>query len=294
MNKKISIARLSVASNTLLIGMKLVVGIISGSVSIISEAIHSTMDLLAAIIAFLSVKISDKPADSKHPYGHGKFENVSGVIEAILIFIAAGWIIYEASKKLISPHQIESLGIASLVMFISAGVNIYVSKRLYKVAKETESIALEADALHLKTDVYTSLGVGTGILLIWITGWNFFDPIFAIIVALFIIRESYELLTRAYSPLLDTSLSKKELDTIEKILFENHVNYHELKSRKSGNYKFVELHIEMPPDTLLEDVHKKCDEIEAALKGVVNFLDVQIHVEPVNIHSDNESILNQR
>jgi cation diffusion facilitator family transporter len=284
MNKKISIARLSVLSNSLLIAMKLAIGIISGSVSIISEAIHSTMDLLAAIIAFFSVKVSDRPADNDHPYGHGKIENISGVIEAVLIFVAAGWIIFEACKKLTSDNKIESLGLASLVMFISAGVNIYVSRKLYKVAKETDSIALEADALHLKTDVYTSAGVGAGIILIWFTGWYFFDPIIAIIVALFIIKESYELLIKAYSPLLDTSLSKKELETIENILIKNNVNYHELKSRKSGNYKFVELHIEMPPDTLLEDVHKKCDNIEAALKGVVNFLDVQIHVEPMNIH----------
>jgi len=287
MNKKTRIASLSVLSNLLLIAMKLSIGIISGSVSIISEAIHSTMDLLASIIAFFSVKVSDKPADYKHPYGHGKIENISGVIEAVLIFIAAGWIIFEAVRKLTTENKIESLGLASLVMFISAGVNIYVSRKLYKVAKETDSIALEADALHLKTDVFTSFGVGAGLILIWATGWHFFDPIIAIIVALFIIKESYELLNRAYSPLLDTSLSKKELETIENILKNNHVSYHQLKSRKSGNYKFVELHVEMPPDTLLEDVHKKCDAIEDALKGVVSFLDVQIHVEPLNIHENN-------
>jgi len=287
MNKKTSIARLSVFSNSLLIIMKFGIGIISGSVSIISEAIHSTMDLVAAIIAYFSVRISDKPADDNHPYGHGKIENISGVIEGILIFIAAGWIIFEAVKKLSSNQEIESMGLASLVMFISAGVNIYVSRKLYKVARETDSIALEADALHLRTDVLTSFGVGVGIILIWITGWFFFDPIIAIIVALFIIKQSYELLKRAYSPLMDTSLNKKELEIIKNILSKNNVNYHELKSRKSGNYKFVELHIEMPPDTLLAEVHKKCDDIEEALKGVVSFLDVQIHVEPMNIHENN-------
>lgn len=284
-NKKTRIAWLSVISNTILIILKLIVGIISGSVSIISEAIHSAMDLLAAVIAFFSVRISDMPADDEHPYGHGKIENVSGVIEAILIFIAAGWIIFEAIKKITLHGEIESIGLASLVMFISAGVNTFVSHKLYKVAREADSIALEADALHLKTDVYTSLGVGAGILLILITGWNFLDPVIALLVALLIIKESYNLLKRAFSPLMDASLNKKELDIINKVLSENNVKYHELKSRKAGNYKFVDLHIEMPPQTHLSEVHRRCDAIEDALKATIKHLEIHIHVEPIDFHN---------
>lgn len=171
MNAKVSIARLSILSNTLLIILKLAVGLISGSVSIISEAIHSSMDLLAAIIAFLSVRVSDNPPDSRHPYGHGKIENISGVIEALLIFMAAIWIIIEAVKKLLGEKiELEAIGLGSLIMLISAIINAIVSKRLYKVARETNSVALEADALHLKTDVYTSLGVALGLGLIMVTG----------------------------------------------------------------------------------------------------------------------------
>lgn len=143
MNKKVRIARLSIASNTLLIIMKFVVGLISGSVSILSEAIHSAMDLVAAIIAYFSVRVSDNPPDERHPYGHGKFENVSGVIEALLIIIAAGWIVFEAISKMSGEEPVESIGLGSLVMFISAGVNFIVSRRLYKVARETDSVALE-------------------------------------------------------------------------------------------------------------------------------------------------------
>jgi cation diffusion facilitator family transporter len=141
MNEKIKTARLSIISNTSLIVMKLLAGLFSGSVSILSEAIHSGMDLLAAVIAFISVKMSDSPPDEKHPYGHGKFENVSGVIEAVLIFIAAGWIIYEAIHKIIKPNAIENIEIGALVMAVSALVNFFVSRKLYKVAKKTESIA---------------------------------------------------------------------------------------------------------------------------------------------------------
>jgi len=143
MNRKVQIARLSIISNTLLILMKLSVGLISGSVSIISEAIHSSMDLMASLIAFFSVRVSDNPPDSRHPYGHGKIENISGVIEAILILIAAIWIIVEAVKKLIGlPYVIDSIGLGSLVMLASAIINIFVSRMLYKVAKETRSVAL--------------------------------------------------------------------------------------------------------------------------------------------------------
>ena len=145
MNRKVQIARLSVASNSLLIIMKLLAGVISGSVSIISEAIHSSMDLVASIIAFFSVKVSDNPPDSGHPYGHGKIENISGVIEAVLIFIAAIWIIFEAIRKLTGePYEIQSMGVGSAVMLISAIVNFFVSRMLYKVARETNSVALEA------------------------------------------------------------------------------------------------------------------------------------------------------
>lgn len=157
MNKKVSVASLSIVSNLLLIILKVGAGIVSGSVSIISEAIHSTMDLLASIIAFFAVRVSDHPADERHPYGHGKYENVSGVIEALLILVAAIWIIYEAIHKLINPVKSEFIGVGIVVMFVAAIVNFFVSKRLYKVAIETHSLALEADALHLKTDVYTSL-----------------------------------------------------------------------------------------------------------------------------------------
>jgi len=212
MNRKVQIARLSIISNTLLILMKLSVGLISGSVSIISEAIHSSMDLMASLIAFFSVRVSDNPPDSRHPYGHGKIENISGVIEAILILIAAIWIIVEAVKKLIGlPYVIDSIGLGSLVMLASAIINIFVSRMLYKVAKETRSVALEADALHLKTDVFTSLGVAAGLGLIILTGIHWLDPAVAIIVAFMILRESYFLLRKAFLPLLDEAWDDKEV-----------------------------------------------------------------------------------
>lgn len=281
MNAKVSIARLSILSNTCLIIIKLAVGLASGSVSIISEAIHSSMDLMAAVIAFFSVKVSDNPPDSRHPYGHGKVENISGVIEAILIFVAAIWIIVEAIKKLMGEAiELDSIAIGSVVMLISAIVNIIVSRRLYKVARETKSVALEADALHLKTDVFTSLGVAVGLGLIILTGINWLDPVIAILVAFFIIRESYVLLKKAFTPLLDEAWENDDIDDLEKTLNELNVNYHELRTRVAGNYRFLDLHMDVPRDLSVESAHKYCDMIEDKLTTKFENLNVTIHVEP--------------
>ena len=281
MNAKVSIARLSIISNTLLIVMKLLAGLLSGSVSILSEAIHSSMDLIAALIAFFSVRVSDNPPDSRHPYGHGKVENISGVIEALLIFIAAVWIIVEAVKKLFGERiELESIALGSIVMLISAIVNTYVSRKLYKVARATNSVALEADALHLKTDIFTSLGVAVGLGLIMATGINWLDPVIAILVALFIIREAYILLTKAFTPLLDTAWNSNEIEELEKKLDGLDVSYHDLRTRVAGNYRFVDIHIQIPEDVSVGSAHKYCDKIESELTSFYKNLTVTIHVEP--------------
>jgi len=282
MLRKVRTARLSIISNSCLIIMKVFAGIFSGSVSILSEAIHSAMDLLAAIIAFFSVKVSDTPPDARHPYGHGKYENVSGVIEAVLIFFAAIWIIYEAVHKLITPAPVGNLAIGMIVMAISAVVNFFVSRQLYRVAKETDSIALEADALHLKTDVYTSIGVAVGLLLLMLTGWHFLDPVIAIAVALLILKESWVLLKNAYSPLMDVSLSDDEVMIFKEEMTQRGLLFHNLKTRKSGHFRFADLHLELPENMELKEVHRICDEIESVLSTKLKNLEINIHVEPVS------------
>ena len=291
--KKMRTASLSIISNSVLIVLKIVTGIISGSVSIISEAIHSGMDLMAAIIAFFSVRISGMPPDKNHQYGHGKFENISGVIEALLIFIAAGWIIFEAIKKIIEPTLPESLGIGAIVMGISALINFIVSQRLYKVGKETDSVALEADGLHLRTDVYTSLGVAVGLLLIWLTGIAILDPIVAILVALLILRESYILLKKAYYPLLDTPLPSNEIDIIRNTINKHltpGMSFHMLRSRKAGAHKYVDLHLEVPGSITVKESHDLCDLIEYDIEHQVDNIEVYIHIEPNENNLDEKNI----
>jgi cation diffusion facilitator family transporter len=228
------------------------------------------------------VKISDIPADDTHPYGHGKVENISGVIEALLIFVASVLIIIESIKKILSPQKIESVGIGFLVMFISAGINFIVSKQIYTVAKREDSIALEADALHLKTDVYTALGVGLGLLLIWITNLNYLDPVVAILVAIFILKESFHLLKTAFNPLLDVKLSDREINIIKDEINKYssvYCNYHDLKTRRSGPTKHVDLHLVVPENMSIKNAHDVCDKIEYDIDAMLKNTHVMIHLE---------------
>lgn len=290
LNKEaVKTAKLSVYSNTFLTAGKLIVGIIIGSVSIISEAVHSFMDLLASFIALFAVKKSSKPADNDHPYGHEKFENISGTIEALLIFAAAAYIIYESISRLINPHPLDMPIIGVIIMLISSIINFFISNRLFSVAKKTGSVALEADGWHLRTDVYTSLGVMSALLIITVVKIFFpaanvywLDPVAALAVAVMIIRTAYKLTVKSARDLFDTGLPDEEVALVENIIRadKNIAGYHELKTRKAGNRKFVEFHILVKPDMSVLESHeitRKFDEkIAAALKNVL----VTIHVEP--------------
>lgn len=286
MNKKVKVASLSIFSNIFLILIKLIVGIITNSVSIISEAIHSGIDLVASVIAFFSVKISSKPPDEEHAYGHGKYENVSGVIEALLIFIAAIWIIVEAVKRLLENGEVKTPEYGIIVMAISMVVNYIVSSKLYKTAKETDSIALEADALHLKTDVYTSLGVAVGLLLLYLTRLPWIDAVVAILVAFMIIYESTELIKKAFNPLVDRQLPDEEINQIEVLIDEVlHANigaYHSrLRTRKSGDHKYIDFTIFVNGDTSVKNAHDVCNEIEDRINANMKISDINIHIEPI-------------
>lgn len=281
--EKSSTARLSVASNLMLVIMKLTVGIMIGSVSVISEAIHSGIDLIAAVIAYFSVRSSSKPPDRDHAFGHGKVENISGTIEAVLIFIAAGLIIYEAYQKLLHGVVLEDVSLGIVVMLISALVNLYVSQRLMKTAKRTESIALEADAWHLRTDVLTSLGIFAGLVAIKLTGITILDPIFAILVALFILKAAVELVIKSVRDLMDEKLPEAEEKEICQIIEDHskqYVGFHELRTRRSGSDRFIDLHLVVSRELSIEKAHGLADHIEEDIKARFPRCSVIIHIEP--------------
>lgn len=230
-------ALLSVFSNSFLIIMKLTVGLMIGSVSVISEAVHSSIDLAASFIAYFSIKESIKESDEEHNFGHAKIESVSAFVEALLILLAGVLIIIEAVKKITSQHIIESINIGIIVMLISSAVNFFISRLLLSIARKQNSIALEADAYHLLTDVYTSAGVMAGLLLIKYTGIAILDIISAVIVAAIIIKTSIKLIKDAIRDLIDTKIKDTDINKIINII-NNHSeikSYHRLRTRKAGN-----------------------------------------------------------
>ncbi|MEW6663901.1 MAG: cation-efflux pump [Thermodesulfobacteriota bacterium] len=283
------VAWLSVGSNILLTAGKLAAGLATGSVSILSEAAHSAMDLLAACIATFSVHVADRPPDRTHPYGHEKVENVSGVVEGLLIFLAAAWIIYEATQKLLYGVDLRHLGHGLIVMAVSAVANLWVATLLRRSADVNRSVALEADAAHLYTDVYTSVGVFVGLAAITLGKRVFglelawLDPACAIGVAFLILSAAYRITRKSFMPLLDTSASPAELSAIGAVVREfgrRGVDCHEIRTRRAGATLHVDLHMGIRPGVSLEYGHQVSHELKDRIEASVPGAKVLVHVEP--------------
>lgn len=282
-DKKKIAGSLSIVSNGLIILFKLIAGIISGSISIISEAIHSMTDFLASVLTFFAVIRSSKPADKDHPFGHGKYEDVAGFIEGILILLASFYIIWESCKKIINNDYVEfnsTLGI--IVMGIAIIANLLVSSYLFKIAKNTDSIALKADAQHLSTDVYSSVGVFIGLILIKITGIAVLDPLIAILVALIILKTGISIIKETLNNLLDGTLPDEDIKIIENILnnCENICGFTNLKSRKSGSNRDIDITILCEESMSIKECHDICDILEARIQNILPHTSITIHCEP--------------
>ncbi len=278
-------AGLSIFSNSAIILLKLIVGIISGSVSIISEAIHSMSDFLASVLTFFSVIKSAEPADKKHPFGHGKYEDMSGFIEGGLIIFASIFIIYEALKKILTnSYSSVDTNLGLYVMGVSVVVNFIVSSILFKVAERSGSISLYADAQHLRTDIFSSLGVFLGLLLIQLTGIYLLDPIIAIIVALIIFKTGFSISKSTMDNLLDCSLPEEDINSIEQIIesykTQGVLSFKDLKARRLGPQKSIEVTLVFPKDMTILHCHNVCDLIEHSLAQQFGDISASIHLEP--------------
>ncbi|SHE28219.1 cation diffusion facilitator family transporter [Thermoanaerobacter uzonensis DSM 18761] len=281
MNKQ-NAALLSVVSNSVLIAIKLLAGILMHSVGVISEAIHSSIDLIASLIAFFSIRVAVRPADEDHPFGHSKYENVSGFVEAILIFFAAIFITYEAVRRIITRTYVENLGMGIIVMLFASFVNGVVSYFLFKVSKEENSIALKADAMHLLTDVFTSVGVTLGLVVIKVTKLDILDPIIAIFVALLIIKASIGLTKEALKDLTDTSLPEEEVKEIENIIKSNSeiTSFHKLRTRKSGPRREIDVHLRVDKNYNIVEAHELSHKVSKQITDKFPDSHVIIHIEP--------------
>ncbi|MFN2616245.1 MAG: cation diffusion facilitator family transporter [Thermoleophilaceae bacterium] len=280
-------AAISVASNVVLICLKLAAGIVTGSIAILTEAAHSSIDLLAAIIALLSVRKADEPADESHPYGHEKVENMAAAIEGMLILVGAGVIVYASLRKLSEGSGVDTLGLGIGVIAFSAVANLGVSGYLRKQARLTDSPALEGDAAHLRTDAATSAGVLLALVLVQLTGVEELDPAVALVVAVAIVAAGVRILSRSSRVLVDEALPAAELraitEAIERHGAEEVVGFHKLRARRAGSRRYVDLHVQFRHDTSLQRAHTLAHELQAAIGDRLRGADVLIHLEPEGV-----------
>lgn len=276
-------AKLSIVAVSFLIAMKVVASIVTGSISIRADAIHSVIDLAGAIVGFIGIKIAGRPPDRQHPFGHGKAENIAGVVIAALIFIAAGTIAYQAITRLISGATLELVTVGIYVTAAAIAINLAISWYTMRVARATESVALEATARDLLADVLSSAAVLVGLILVRLTGVALLDPIVALLVAILIFRTAFLSMKKSFGGLIDTRLPRPEERKIIACLREHGgqlVSFHKIRTRKAGSQRYIDFHLVVSKDVSVEKAHQLCDELEQQIEARLSYTSVTIHIEP--------------
>ena len=285
MDKKSRTVLFSISSNALLLTVKLVAGVLTGSASVLSEAVHSATDLVASVVAFVAVRRSESPPDESHNYGHGRFENLAGVFEGVILLGVGAAVIYGAVDGILNGAKLELLGFGIGVMALSAVVNFFVSRWLLRVAYETDSRALEAEGYNLRTDVWGAAGVALGLIAALATGWTVLDPIIAAVIGLVILWTAFRLISGSTRVLLDESLPGDELNVVEDVIggevrSDPRIRgYHKLRARKSGSQRHIDFHLQLRAETTLGEAHKISDALEERIRRNLPNSDVLIHLE---------------
>jgi cation diffusion facilitator family transporter len=283
LSTKAGATRLLIAVVVGLIILKVIVSWLTGSISILAQAADSLLDLFAGLITFSAIRIAAKPADAEHPYGHGKVEDIAGVVQGILIFIAGGLIIYSAIVRIIEGSSVELAWAGIAVMAVSIAVSIFLSRHLLSVSRSTGSIALEANARNIAADVYSASAVLVGLGIVRFTGLNIIDPILAIGVAVYILKIAIDTIRKPISGLLDETLPPSQQVVIEDILKKHSrevSGFHALRTRRAGSQNYIDLHLVIAKDVSLEQAHQICDRIETEIQSTVREASVIIHCEP--------------
>jgi cation diffusion facilitator family transporter len=284
-------ARLALFTVTGLFIFKVVVGLITGSISIWAQAVDSSLDIFAMVITFLTVGFSAKPADKEHPFGHGKAEDIAAGFQAIFLFVAASLIIYYAIRRIMehTTPQYTEAGIA--VMLVSMVVSILLSRHLFRVARATGSVALEGNANNITGDIYSTAGVLVGLTIVRLghlfgVHLDIIDPILALLVSILILRATYRVGRMALEGLIDFRLPQADEETLMATILEHSgqlVGVHEVRTRRSGSQKYIDLHLVMPKGASVEEAHEMCDHLEQDIKRRLQNANVTIHVEPCDI-----------
>ncbi|HWH44639.1 MAG TPA: cation diffusion facilitator family transporter [Thermoleophilaceae bacterium] len=282
--RKTRAAAVSIASNLALIILKLAAGIVTGSIAILTEAVHSAIDLMASVVAYFSVRKAEEPPDPNHPYGHDKIENLAAALEGVLILVGAGIIAYESLRRLGNPPEVEALTFGIGVIALSGIVNVLVSTYLYRQAQATDSPALEGDAAHLRTDAATSFAVLVGLVLVETTGAQILDPLAALAVTGAIVVAGIRIVSRSSRVLVDEALPEEELAAIEAAVSGHEApeveGFHKLRARRAGSRRYVDLHVQFREGTSLERAHALAHELQGEIAASVRGADVLIHLEP--------------
>ncbi|HSN40878.1 MAG TPA: cation diffusion facilitator family transporter [Burkholderiales bacterium] len=281
-------AILSIATSIVTLALKFGAYFLTGSVSLLSDALEALVNLAAGLIALAALAIAEKPADDRHSYGHDKAEYFSSGVEGALILVAALSIIYAAWGRFLHPAALENLGAGFGVGLLAAAANYATARTMLKVGKKHDSITIEADAMHLMTDVWTSAGVLGGLLIILLfPDWQILDPLVAVAVGLHIIYTGFKLLRRSIDGLMDTALSPREIRKTRELIEAElplWASFHALRTRKAGAQRFIEFHLLVPGKTSVSESHVLCDRIENSIAGHLARASVTIHVEPVETH----------
>lgn len=282
-------AKLALAVVIGLVILKAVVALLSGSISITAQAVDSFLDLFAISIIGFAVNVANRPADEEHPFGHGKIEGIAAVIQATFILAAGGWIIFSSINRIITGATVEMTEAGMAVMIISVIASLFLSRHLHRVARAENSIALEASAHNITVDVYSAAGVLVALVLIRFTGVSIIDPIVALAVSLLILKAAYDVLKKSFGELVDVRLPQEEEEEIIACFTEHSnqlVGFHEVRTRRAGSQRFIDLHLMMPKNASLEEAHRMCDHLEEDIKNKLSNSSVTIHVEPCDVECD--------
>ena len=266
-----------------LVALKIAVTALTGSLSILAQAADSFLDVLAISLTVFAISAALKPADEEHPFGHGKIENISAAVQALLLFTAAALIVSSAINRIISGQQLKLTETGIGVMAVSILVSFFLSRHLLRVSRAADSPALEAIARNIAADVYSAASVMVGMVVIRFTGLTILDPIIALPIAALIIWSGYSVMRKSFAGLVDVRLPKEEEALIAAAILEHtgqlH-DFHEMRTRKAGSQRFIDLHLVMPRNTTTEEAHRMCDHLEADLKQKLANASITIHVEP--------------
>ncbi len=284
---KVAAASLSIFTALALAILKLLTGLFTGSLAVLTSAIDSLLDILMSGINLMAIRHAEQPADEEHPYGHGKFETLATVIQALVIAASGIWIIYEAIQRMIEASPIKQTSLGIVVMSISTVASFMISRHLLRVAKETDSSALEADSLHFSMDVYTNLALLAGLVVLSLFDLPWLDPVMSLLVAVYILVESLRLLRQGMRDIMDEQLPETVRQEIEALINDHKhdlFGYHNLRTRRAGSQKLIDFHLTVCKHLSVEEAHDITDYIEKKIGEQIIGTDVTIHVEPCRRH----------